>query len=134
VRENEGQDIDELFFYYSGHGARRSDDFLYLFSDFNSSKTSQTSLKNSELDTMIKSLNPKLTVKVLDACQSGTEYIKSEEDLKMIFEKSSGNNFKKTYFMFSSATNQNSIADMDYSVFNKKLLRKLFHKQWRSFN
>ena len=100
VRKYQKQDVDEVFFYYTGHGTRNSDDFLFLFSDFNSSKPEQTSLRNSELDSMLKSLQPELTVKVVDACQAGTEYIKSDQDLKVIFEKSSTDSFNKTYFFF----------------------------------
>ncbi|MBL4783469.1 MAG: caspase family protein [Porticoccaceae bacterium] len=35
IRKNQSQDIEEVFVYYTGHGARNGDDFLYLFSDFN---------------------------------------------------------------------------------------------------
>ena len=123
IRGKEGQEIDEVFFYYSGHGMRRKDDFLYLFSDFSNDEISQTTISNTEIDKMIKSLNPELTIKVIDACQSGTEYIKSNEDLEMIFNKSSKSNFKKTYFLFSSGSNQSSIAERDYSVFTKSFAK-----------
>ncbi|MFZ2451675.1 MAG: caspase family protein [Methylovulum miyakonense] len=90
--QNPVSDIDEIFFYYTGHGAKHSDDFLFLFSDFNNSKINATSLSNDDLDGMLKSLNPKLTVKVVDACQAGIEYIKSEQaserNLENILEKS----------------------------------------------
>tara|TARA_R110002110_G_scaffold407491_1_gene628410 strand:+ start:1565 stop:1960 length:396 start_codon:yes stop_codon:yes gene_type:complete len=117
IRKNQSQDIEEVFIYYTGHGAKSGDDFLYLFSDFDSSKMEQTSLRNSEFDSMVKSLNPGLTVKMVDACQAGTEYIKSSQDLQVIFEKSSSESFNKTYFLFSSSNSEGSIALHDYSVF-----------------
>lgn len=119
IRSNEGQEIDELFFYYSGHGSRHADDFLYLFSDFNRVRLEQTSLRNSELDSMLRSLKPKLAVKVVDACQAGTEYIKSDSDLQGILEKSSTDSFGKTYFLFSSSQTQASVALTDFSVFTR---------------
>ncbi len=125
IRKYHEDDIEEVFFYYTGHGTRYGDDFLYLFSDFSSAKVEQTSLRNSEFDSMLKSLNPNLAVKIVDACQSGTEYIKSNNDLQVVFEKSSTNNFKKTYFLFSSSNTQSSIALPDYSVFTKSFARSL---------
>lgn len=119
IRSNEGQEIEELFFYYSGHGSRNADDFLYLFSDFNRARLEQTSLRNSELDSMLRSLKPKLAVKVVDACQAGTEYIKSDSELRSILEKSSTDSFGKTYFLFSSSQTQSSIALADFSVFTR---------------
>lgn len=131
VRKYQTDSIDEVFFYYTGHGTRYGDDFLYLFSDFNSAKIEQTSLRNSEFDSMLKSLSPELTVKIVDACQSGTEYIKSNNDLQVVFEKSSTNNFKKTYFLFSSQNTQSSIALPDYSVFTKSFAQSLLDYKGR---
>lgn len=125
IRKNQAQDIDEVFVYYTGHGARHGDDFLYLFADFDNNKIEQTSLRNSEFDSMLKSLKPELTIKVVDACQAGTEYIKSNNDLQVIFEKSSSESFSKTYFLFSSSSSESSTALRDYSVFTKSLALSL---------
>lgn len=125
IRKYQNQAIDEVFFYYTGHGTRHSEDFLYLFSDFDSSKIEQTSLRNSEFDSMLKSLNPALIVKVVDACQAGTEYIKSNKDLQAIFEKSSTDSFNKAYFLFSSSSNESSVALKDYSIFTKSFAKSL---------
>ncbi len=127
IRKHQDDVIDEIFFYYTGHGSSTSDDFLYLFSDFSSSKVEQTSLRNSEFDSMLKSLSPKQTIKVVDACQAGTEYIKSNKDLRSIFEKSSSESFKKTYFLFSSSSNQSSVALEDFSVFTKSFAMSLLN-------
>ena len=125
IRTYQDQELDEFFFYYTGHGIRHLEDFLFLFADFNMSKIEQTSLSNSELDSMLKSLNPELAVKVVDACQSGTEYIKSNQGLEVIFEKSSNESFKKTYFLFSSSEVESSFALEDYSVFTKSFAKSL---------
>tara|TARA_B100001059_G_C17811507_1_gene572571 strand:- start:417 stop:1913 length:1497 start_codon:yes stop_codon:yes gene_type:complete len=126
IKSNQSSNIDEVFIYYTGHGARHGEDFIYLFSDFDSSKIEQTSLRNSEFDAMLKSLTPTLTVKVVDACQAGTEYVKSKTDLEVIFKKSSNESFNKTYFLFSSTSSQSSMAlKGDYSVFTKSFAKSL---------
>lgn len=129
----QSSEIDEIFFYYTGHGTKNLDDFLFLFSDFDSNKINSTSLSNNELDDLLKSLNPKFTVKVVDACQAGVEYIKSEQNsennLNNILEKSKSG-FNRTYFMFSSLENQSSTALSDYSVFTKSFADALVaHKE-----
>jgi Caspase domain len=125
IRKYQNQEVDEFFFYYTGHGMRYLEDFLFLFADFNNSKIEQTSLSNSELDSMLKSLNPELAIKIVDACQSGTQYIKSNQDLEVIFNKSSTESFKKTYFLFSSSEVESSLALEDYSVFTKSFAKSL---------
>lgn len=125
IRQHQEDDINEIFIYYTGHGTRIRDDFLYLFADFDEHKLEQTSLRNSEFDAMLKSLQPKLTVKVIDACQAGTEYIKSNQELQMIFDKSSKESFNKAYFLFSSSSAESSIALQDFSVFTKSFAKSL---------
>lgn len=125
IRLHQETDINEIFIYYTGHGTRIKDDFLYLFADFDEQKIEQTSLRNSEFDAMLKSLKPKLTVKVIDACQAGTEYIKSNQELQMIFDKSSKESFNKAYFLFSSSSAESSVALRDFSVFTKSFAKSL---------
>src|SRR5689334_5494665 len=61
--ECKGFKIDELFFYYSGHGEFSSDEFYYLLSDFDNKKKNQTSLQNNEIDDLIRTLNPQIVIK-----------------------------------------------------------------------
>lgn len=125
IRLHQESDIDEIFIYYTGHGTRIRDDFFYLFADFEEQRLEQTSLRNSEFDAMLKSLKPKLTVKVIDACQAGTEYIKSNQELQLIFDKSSKQSFNKAYFLFSSSSAEYSMALQDFSVFTKSFAKSL---------
>lgn len=125
IRKHQDNDIDEVFFYYSGHGTRNTNDFLYLFTDFSNSSIKQTSITNNELDIMLKSLNPKVAIKIVDACKAGTEYIKGSKDLDLILKKSASDSFNKTYFLFSSSNSQSSIAFEDFSVFTKSFASSL---------
>jgi hypothetical protein len=60
--ECKGIKIDELFFYYSGHGEFSNDEFYYLLSDFDHKKKNQTSLQNNEIDDLIRTLNPQIVI------------------------------------------------------------------------
>src|SRR5258706_2638330 len=71
ILDSKGNVINELLFYYSGHGEFGNDEFYYVLSDFDSKKKNQTSLQNSEIDDLIRTLSPELVIKVIDACQSG---------------------------------------------------------------
>lgn len=90
IKQHSQQSIGEVFFYYSGHGDTSNDDFLFLFSDYTSQMTNQTTLSNKELDEMLKSLNPRLAIKVIDACHSGVAYVKEADTFAATFEKSKG--------------------------------------------
>lgn len=124
IAQNSDKEIDEVFFYFSGHGLFNGSDFYYVMSDFDGDKIKSTSLENSELDTMVKSLRPKLTVKIIDACNSGLSYIKDPGALsKYINESKLG--FSKCYFMFSSEDAQYSYADAHLSFFTKAIGRAI---------
>ena len=119
--------IDELVFYFSGHGDRNKDDFFYVLSDFNEAKRETTGLRNTELDGLIKNLNPKLTVKIIDACFSGTTYIKSNNDnVEQIFTKSAEKNeFQSLYFLYSSSSEEESLANEKISFFTQSFFNSL---------
>lgn len=118
VNEHKDAPVEELVFYYTGHGARYDDDFFYVFSDFNEKRKEVTALRNSELDGLIRNLNPKLTVKIIDACYSGSTYIKSDDEIKPTLEKSAKeNNLNKLYFFHSSSSDEASLANDLYSFF-----------------
>lgn len=110
------KNITEVFFYYTGHGKFYNNEFYYIPSDFDKSKIRQTSLSNSDLDTWLRELQPKLTVKVVDACESGTIYIKKDDAFKKHLEETKFE-FKDCYFMFSSMNNQSSYQENRGSYF-----------------
>jgi hypothetical protein len=120
-RQLKGQSIDELLFYFSGHGMYHIGDFYYALTDFDDSTIRQTSLQNSEIDNQIKSLGPKLVVKIIDACQSGVAYIKGKEEIRSYYEKSIGG-FENCYFMHSSMSNQSSFGTANISAFTGSIL------------
>lgn len=117
-------EIGEVFFYYSGHSGLIGDDFGFLFSDYVASRKTQTSLLNTELDSMLRALAPKLTVKVVDACHSGTQYVKDAAELSANLQKSK-TGLSDCYFMFSSLSHQSSYQDDDLSDFTRAFLESV---------
>ncbi|MBD2124551.1 caspase family protein [Trichocoleus sp. FACHB-262] len=107
IQNNEGKTFDEVFFYYTGHGDFREDEFYYILSDFNVNQYRQTSLANSELDNFLRQLNPNLAIKVIDACNSGLTYIKDNDVFRKHLDESK-KSFNHCYFMFSSMSDQAS--------------------------
>lgn len=74
-------EVDEVLFYFSGHGVQRKSEFYFCATNFDGSRPNETGLSTSELHTLLRSCNPKLVVKVIDACNSGTSLIKAEESV-----------------------------------------------------
>jgi len=122
--DNIDEEVNEIFFYYTGHGKYDADDFYYIMSDYDRKKPKRTSLENSELDSWLKSKNPKLVVKIIDACQAGISYIKEVEVLEKYFNKTT-DKFNSCYFMFSCLKNQSSYQTAQISFFTKSLLYSL---------
>ena len=124
VSEWQSAQINEVFFYYSGHGLLHDGEFLFPFRNYHSADRYSTSLRNSELDTFLRSLSPSVAVKVIDACHAGTEYIKSESEIKEAMN-SSMPSFNSLYFFYSSGKNQRSFVDGSYSYFTQSYASSL---------
>lgn len=123
--EWKGQNVEEVFFYFSGHGSFINNEFYYILSDFDESQKRQTSLQNLEIDRMIKSIKPKMVTKVIDACQSGVSYIKANTNLAEKYYQKTAENFDKCYFLHSSMSNQYSYQDNILSDFTKSFLKAI---------
>ncbi|GAB2815163.1 caspase family protein [Ferruginibacter profundus] len=124
ISENKGKSIEELFFYYTGHGEFQNDEFYYILSDFDPKKRNQTSLQNGEIDELFRTLNPELVIKIIDACQSGTTYIKESNVLSKYFTDTK-KGFRKCYFLNSSLNNQSSYQDKNISFFTASFIKSL---------
>lgn len=118
------QIVDEVVFYFSWHGDFVGNEFYHILSDYEQTSRNQTALANTELDGLIRSLNPGLFAKIVDACYSGTSYIKSDEDLGE-YLKSSKRGFKDAYFLYSSQNDERSWTDGPISAFTKSLLEAI---------
>ncbi|EJJ5531512.1 caspase family protein, partial [Campylobacter jejuni] len=123
IRELEKSKINELLFYYTGHGVFK-EQFYYLPINFTDKQFETTSLSNNELDDMLKSLDTEMVIKIIDACQSGQQYIK-ESDQMSVKKSLTQHSFKKCYFFFSSMNNQSSMGDNKGSYFTNAIIESI---------
>ena len=122
INELKDSEIEEIFFYYTGHGDFYKDEFYYVLSDFDKKRRKQTSLENLEVDNWFRSLNPDTTIKIIDSCYAGVVYVKgNDQELEKYLRKSQGK-FTKCYFMFSSNFDQSSYQDDNLSYFTKSFI------------
>jgi len=119
IKVFEGKDIEQIFFYFSGHGYRDSNNFYFCFKDTNLELLKSTTITNDVIDSYLKRLNPKVAVKVVDACYSGENYIKEAEDSLIRKNLDKEYSFDEVYFMYSSRGNETSEATNKYSKFTK---------------
>lgn len=124
IESCKSEQVDELLLYFTGHGDFDGEEFYYIWADYTKPKKRQTSLQNSEIDTLLKQLNPKLVIKIIDACNSGVPYIK-ESDVIEKYLSSSKQSFQNCYFLFSSQNDQYSLADINMSYFTNTFLQSL---------
>jgi hypothetical protein len=118
------QQIDQALFYYTGHGDFDGKEFSYLLSDYDPSRIKQTAIENNELDSWIRLLKPALTVKIIDACHAGVQYIK-DPDVFEKFLQSTPKSFSSCYFLFSSLKEQYSYQDERLSDFTKCIVESI---------
>jgi len=124
IEKYKAQTINEVLFYFTGHGNFQGEEYYYLLSDFLNSKIKQTALENTELDNWLRSLDAKLAIKVVDACYAGVQYIKHPDALKNFFQKTYSM-FNNCYFMFSSQSTETSAQDSNLSLFTESFLKSL---------
>lgn len=126
INRHKDEPVEDVVFYFTGHGEFKDDEFYYLLSDYDPKRRKQTSLENSELDNLLRTLSPNLAVKIVDACHSGVPYIKDPEVFGN-YLKSTQSEFSKCYFLFSSQTDQYSYQDDHLSYFTKSITESLLN-------
>lgn len=123
ITKQKSNTINEVFFYFTGHGYFDGNEFRYILSDFDKDKMNQTTLSNMYLDNLLRSLNANFTVKVVDACNSGVPYIKSIDDTNKYFEEIE-KGINNCCFMYSSNSSQSSF-QRQLSYFTKSFVNSI---------
>ncbi|HCE3405209.1 TPA: caspase family protein [Vibrio parahaemolyticus] len=121
INKHKEQEIEEVVFYYTGHGDFSGKEFYFLLSDYDPARRKQTTLENAELDNLLKTLGAKVTVKIVDACHSGQAYIKDSDAFDKYLNETKSS-FDKCYFMYSSQVEQYSYQDESLSFFTKSIV------------
>jgi len=137
IKEKE-EKIDELFFYFTGHGIAHEKnngeiESRLVFSDYAPSRINQTTIPSEFIDNLARSLSPSAYVKIIDSCYSGSKIIKGniEQREKFLNELSKDEKhysqigFNSVYVMASSRNDQVSFANSKFSDFSESLFVSL---------
>ncbi len=132
IKKYHDRRVLDILFYFSGHGLYRDDEFYYVFRTYDEIRPRETCLENSELDDMLRALSPELTVKIVDACNSGLSYIKNPSELTTLNKHmlATKQRFSNCYFLFSSCRDQSSYADDTMSYFTRALLESIISREF----
>ena len=71
--------LRELFFYFTGHGFVKQSDFFHCARDFDRKRPNETGLSLDDLHQLLRIPDASVVVKVIDACNSGTALVKTED-------------------------------------------------------
>lgn len=120
--------IEQVFFYFTGHGYRNSEDFYYCLKNTSTKNIRTTSLSNKDIDGYLKSLKPNVATKIIDACYAGEQYIKetNEDNFLKLSQSQLENTFNEIYFMFSSKSDETSETNKRASAFTEIFLEAIF--------
>lgn len=126
IEKYKNESISECFFYFTGHGKVDELGFYYLCNDYEEMNYPQGMIPNKEIDDIIRKLSPKVYVKVIDACHSGIEYIKSVDEPNYNIDANK-HEFESCYFLFSCKKEQNSYIPQNekFSTFTKAFITAL---------
>ncbi len=124
ISNYKGREIGEAFFYFTGHGLFDGSDFYYLLTDYSPSRSKATTLGNAELDEMLRSLGADLAVKIVDACYSAQQYVKSSDEFEKAI-RATTTSYNKCYFMYSSEQTQASQQDSNLSYFTLEFAKSI---------
>lgn len=113
--------VEEIFFYYTGHGGYKGDAYFFCQSDYQTDIPNKTGVSNELLDDWLRSLDPYLTIKFVDACESEVAYIKDVDERRKteIYLSKTATHFRHCIFFFSSQANQSSYLGDEYSEFTQ---------------
>lgn len=109
---------NEVFFYYSGHGAQVGAEFFYCGVGFDPTRPNETGMSHTQLHDLLRTAEPKLLVKVIDACYSGTRLVKTEPAPLPVLK----DGFQHVLQFSSSQDDQASMAGEPLSAFTSAFL------------
>lgn len=108
--------INEIFFYFTGHGYQHEADFFFCATNFDAKRPHETGLSNTELHSLLRSADAELVIKVIDACSSGTLLLKSDG----VFLPNDQKGFKDLIQIASCLDSQSSLTGDPLSLFTEK--------------
>jgi hypothetical protein len=126
IKYQKTTEMSEVLIYFTGHGVFHTD-AMFCCTDYDPNRPATTSISNEELDDLLRSVAPSVAVKIIDACQSGSPYIK---DASAGFEKALRDSRLNSFIlMASSRQDQSSYATAEASAFTAKWIDAALYKQ-----
>lgn len=114
----------EVLFYFSGHGAQIGGEFYYCGIGFDPNRPNETGISHGELHNLLRAAEPKLLVKIIDSCFSGTLLVKGDrQPLPMQKE-----GFRHVLQFSSSLDDQTSFGGEPLSAFTRAFLEASVRK------
>lgn len=131
--------VDELFFYFTGHGISHEtsgsgSESRLVFSDYSQNRINETTISSDFIDDLARDASPVTYVKIIDACFSGNKLIKDainqgNKFLEVVSKDKKhyeNSGFNNVYVMASSRNDQLSFANSKYSDFSESIFQALF--------
>ena len=116
--------IEEIFFYFTGHGYQNEADFFFCATNFDVRRPNETGLSNDDLHTLLRPANAELVIKVIDACSSGALLFKADGS----FLPPSKNAFKNIIQIASCLDSQISLTGDPLSLFTNHFIKAALRK------
>lgn len=116
---------EEIFFYFSGHGAQVADEFYYCGSDYDGRRPNATGLSHSELLDLLRAVSPETLIMVIDACFSGALLVKEARPPKPVIKEG----FRNVLQFSSSLDDQTSLGGDPLSSFTRAFLEAAVRKE-----
>ena len=127
LANDENQSIEELFFYFTGHGCQQEDEYYCCATNFDSKQPNVTGLSSNELHTLLRQANANLVVKVIDSCNSGTLLVKSNDEHQ--FQTQQKHGFNNLIQISSCLQSQNALTGESISIFTEKFRAAALRKR-----
>jgi uncharacterized caspase-like protein len=122
---DKGQPVNEVFFYYTGHGFQHEAEFFFCASNFDTKRPNETGISTTDLHTLLKLADAGLVVKVIDACNSGTLLVKADGGITA----QNKNDFNNLIQISSCLDNQTSLTGHPLSLFTEALRAAALRKE-----
>lgn len=117
-------EYEEIFFYFSGHGAQIGGDLFYCGTTFDGGRPNETGVSHTEVLNLLRPAAPKLLVKVIDACYSGALLVKTQRTTHPVVKEGLRNILQFS----SSKDDQTSWGGEQLSAFTRAFLEASVRK------
>jgi len=127
LSQNNQYDIEDLLFYYSGHGAIKDNNFLFLLEKVKNLDDDSNFITDQLLDKILSEFKPKRIIKIIDACRTI-----SDEKIRESFNVSAQESkkiFKEFVALYASSQGQKSLTTKKISIFTLEIVKAVLDSE-----